>query len=233
MPHDTSGFSVGLIDRADDRVDERSRHDRGYISLVAEPPRPRRGRPPKNAEAPRGPSEVTSAVIEVATELFSRQGIGTVSIRQVAAKAGVNPGLIHRYIGSKDELLRAVLENFATQLEDSDTRLLDGPLSEGTERLMLTHQRIIAHLILEGYDLNDFYTRTPLVAIILDAIQRETAVDDHTARIRAVQILALGLGWRLFESFLTSATGLGAADRDEIQAAIRKTNFAIGRGDLP
>ena len=154
------------------------------------------------------------------------------SIRQVAAKAGVNPGLIHRYIGSKEELLRAVLENFATQLEDNGTRVLHGPLSQGTERLMLTHQRIIAHLILEGYDINDFYTRTPLVAIILDAIQRETAVDDHTARIRAVQILALGLGWRLFESFLTSATGLDDADRDEIQAAIRKTNFAIGRGEL-
>jgi TetR/AcrR family transcriptional regulator, repressor for neighboring sulfatase len=192
--------------------------------------RPRRGRPPKNAYAPHGPDEVTRAVVDVATELFSSHGIGSVSIRQVAAEAGVNPGLVHRYIGSKEDLLRAVFANFADQLEHGPNAVTCSPMSPASERLVLSHQRIIAHLILEGYDISEFSTRSPLVGVVLDAIQENTEVDDHTARIRTLQVLALGLGWRLFETFLTMATGLGPDDHEEIQEAIRQTNLAIGSG---
>jgi TetR/AcrR family transcriptional regulator, repressor for neighboring sulfatase len=194
------------------------------------PARPRRGRPPKDAHAPHGPQEVIRAVVEVASEMFANQGYGAVSLRQVAFEAGVNPGLVHRYIGSKEDLLRAVFAKFAYELEDGPDAVTGPPLSPGTERLVHTHQRIIAHLTLEGYDISQYKTQSPVVDVILGAIHDHGTVDDATARVRALQILALGLGWRLFESFLLSATGLTDDDHDAIQAAIRETNIIIGRG---
>ncbi|HVN52631.1 MAG TPA: helix-turn-helix domain-containing protein [Acidimicrobiales bacterium] len=192
--------------------------------------RPRRGRPPKDADAPHGPEEVVAAVVDAATVLFSTKGYGTVSLRQVAAAAGVNPGLVHRYIGSKDDVLRAVFAKFAYELEEGPNAVTTPPLRPGTERLVHTQQRIIAHLTLEGYDISKYQTQSPVVDMIMDAIRDYRPVEDREARIRTVQILALGLGWRLFESFLLSATGLGPDDAQDIQDAIRETNFTIGRG---
>jgi AcrR family transcriptional regulator len=192
--------------------------------------RPRRGRPPKNAEAPHGPEEVVRAVVDVAIDLFSKQGYTAVSLRQVAAAAGVNPGLVHRYIGSKEDVLRAVFDRFNYELEEGPYAVTAPPLSPGAEQIIYAQQRIIAHLTLEGYDVSVFRTQSPMADLILATIHDRVDVDDRTARIRAVQILALGLGWRLFEPFLLSATGLDESDRDEIAAAIRAANLAIGKG---
>src|SRR5262249_51700564 len=137
----------------------------------AAPGRPRRGRPPKDADAPHGPDEVIKAVVDAAAELFSSQGYGTVSLRQVAAAAGGDPGLVHRYIGSKDDVLRAVFAKFAYELEEGPDAITGPRLSPGTERLVVRHQRIVAHLTLEGYDISRFRTESPIVDVILAAIQ--------------------------------------------------------------
>jgi TetR/AcrR family transcriptional regulator, repressor for neighboring sulfatase len=210
-------------------ADPESTDDDGVVADGG-PARPRRGRPPKDAQAPHGPDEVVEAIVAVASEMFASQGYGTVSLRQIAAEAGVNPGLVHRYLGSKEDVLRAVFAKFTYELEEGPNAVTGAPLSPGTERLVFTHQRIIAHLTLEGYDIADFKTDSPIVDLILTAIHEYEDIDDHTARIRALQVLALGLGWRLFESFLLSATGLTEAEHEEISRAIRHTNFAIGRG---
>src|SRR5207248_9502831 len=80
------------------------------------------GRPPKcrhlstvNEVAPRkgsnpyGREEVVVAVVEAATALFAERGPAAVSLREIAQAADVNLGLIHRHIGSKADLLAAVL----------------------------------------------------------------------------------------------------------------------------
>src|SRR5207248_8155711 len=58
---------------------------------------------------PYGRDEVVAAVIEAATALFAERGPAAVSLREVAQAADVNLGLIHRHIGSKADLLAAVL----------------------------------------------------------------------------------------------------------------------------
>ena len=192
--------------------------------------RPRRGRPPKNAEAPHGPEEVVRAVVDVAIDMFSKHGYSGVSLRQVAAAAGVNPGLVHRYIGSKEDVLRAVFDRFNYELEEGPHAVTGPPLTPGAEQLIYAQQRIIAHLTLEGYDVSVFRTQSPLADLILATIHDHDEIDDRTARIRTLQILALGLGWRLFEPFLLGATGLDEGDKEDIAATIRATNLAIGKG---
>jgi TetR/AcrR family transcriptional regulator, repressor for neighboring sulfatase len=58
----------------------------------------------------RGSSEKTRAeILRVARDLFATRGIATVTVRDVAAAAGVTHALVHRYFGTKKELVADVL----------------------------------------------------------------------------------------------------------------------------
>ena len=66
-------------------------------------------------------------VLKVPTELFDEHGVDGVSIRQIAAAAGINHALIIRYFGSKDALVAEILkkiENLTseTSVESSQKR---------------------------------------------------------------------------------------------------------------
>ena len=50
---------------------------------------------------PFGRQEVMAAVLDAAEELFSQHGVAAVSIREIAAKARVNHGLIYRHFGPR------------------------------------------------------------------------------------------------------------------------------------
>lgn len=54
------------------------------------------------------------AILLAAAELFARKGPGKVSLREVAAAAGVSYGLIYRFYRTKENLLAAVMELLVT-----------------------------------------------------------------------------------------------------------------------
>jgi len=64
----------------------------------------RPGRPPAGPER-----DVRGELLAAARELFLRYGYRSVSARQVAAAAGVNPAMIQYYFGSKQGLYAAML----------------------------------------------------------------------------------------------------------------------------
>jgi AcrR family transcriptional regulator len=64
-----------------------------------------RGRP---GESDAG--DVRGAILEVAETLFANRGYAATSLRTIANAAGVTPAMIHYYFGSKETLLRKVLE---------------------------------------------------------------------------------------------------------------------------
>jgi len=61
-------------------------------------------------DPPRGRTEVCDALVSTAMELFALRGPAAVSVREVAARAGVNHALTFRHFGSKDGLVQAVLD---------------------------------------------------------------------------------------------------------------------------
>jgi AcrR family transcriptional regulator len=64
--------------------------------------------------APRGDASVTRGVIlAAARDLFARRGVDSVSVRQIAAAAGVNHALVHRYFGTKKEMVAEILRGEA------------------------------------------------------------------------------------------------------------------------
>src|SRR6201997_2508907 len=83
---------------------------------------------------PMGKDEVVAAVLEAASELFAERGPAATSIREVAARAGVNHGLLHRHFGSKRQLLAATLQHLA----DSGAALRDSGASQ--QQLETVHE---------------------------------------------------------------------------------------------
>lgn len=57
--------------------------------------------------------EARAKILAAAETLFAQHGFAGVSVRQIAAAAGVNGAMIHYYFGNKENLYLAIIENAA------------------------------------------------------------------------------------------------------------------------
>ncbi|MCV7069002.1 helix-turn-helix transcriptional regulator [Mycolicibacterium farcinogenes] len=172
--------------------------------------------PAKGTAGPVGREEVVAATLTAAAELFAERGPAATSIRDIAARSKVNHGLIYRHFGTKEQLVGAVLDHLGGQL----TALLDG---EGeTEHIRQTvdqHMRVMARALLDGYPVGQLQRLFPGVTRLLgQALPRFD--DERSGRLAVANAVALQLGWRMFEPFLTSAAGLDPIGDDEIRQAV-------------
>ena len=149
-----------------------------------------------------------AAVLDAAASLFAVRGIDGVSLRDVAAEADVNLSLIRRYIGSRDDLIAAVFAHVSEQLAES---VAEHPLAgqgHTPDTVMGTWVRIGAALAISGRPMSADAFHNPVQAIA-DSLIAGYGVSSEAARIRAAQIVATALGWRIFEGYLVEAAGLG------------------------
>jgi len=77
-----------------------------------------RGRAPRMqpAGASAGRKEAVAALLDAAERLLVEQGYGAITSRKLAEQAGLNPGLVHYYFGSMEEVMVQVLERFTARL---------------------------------------------------------------------------------------------------------------------
>lgn len=182
---------------------------------------------PGNPRPPRGRDAVREALIAAATELFAAHGPGAVPVRRIAARAGVNHGLVHRHFGSKTGLLRAVLDRLAQDLarqsEPAGGRALASARLFRATREQQSYWRILSHALLEGEDPRRIQGGFPVVSRMLGEA-RQAAADGRLARgidpaTAVAANVALALGWLQFEPFLLAASGLDRRSADEIRRA--------------
>ena len=57
-------------------------------------------------------------ILEAAMRMFGEEGTGNVSIRRIAASAGVSLATVHHYFGSKEQLYDACVRSMYVELED-------------------------------------------------------------------------------------------------------------------
>lgn len=71
---------------------------------------------------PRNAAATRDAILNAATRRFTAESYDQVGIRDVAGEVGVDPALISRYFGSKEELFRAVIDDCgaATDITEGD-----------------------------------------------------------------------------------------------------------------
>jgi AcrR family transcriptional regulator len=82
-----------------------------------------------------GPSTTRADILEAARASFAELGYDRTSVRGVAARAGVDPALVHRFYGSKEGLLAAAL-TVALNPGERIPELMEGDESALGERVV-------------------------------------------------------------------------------------------------
>jgi len=141
---------------------------------------------------------VVAALLEAATKLFAEVGPGVVSLRDVAKEANVNLGLIHRYIGSKQDLLAAVLAarpgmppTHEVALSSADD-IVDVILQQIAADAPYT--RIMLRAAIEGFELRQLQDVFPLTERA--AKSARAGLPRRDADVRVALLVSAILGWQ-------------------------------------
>ncbi|MCX2933174.1 helix-turn-helix domain containing protein [Mycobacterium sp. CVI_P3] len=169
----------------------------------------------ERAATPVGRDEVVAATLEAAADLFAARGPAATSIRDVAARAGVNHGLLHRHFGTKEQLVGAVLDYLGQQLAAALASAQAAEIDAAADRQL----RVIARAILDGYPVGQLQTGFPNIGLLLSQL-RDSHPTEESARLAAAHLMALQLGWRLFGDFLRASTGIDGIDDETLQHSI-------------
>jgi AcrR family transcriptional regulator len=126
-----------------------------------------------------------ATLVAAATELFAARGPDGVSLREIAAHAGLNYGLIHQYVGSKDDLLQMVIAHstqttaarFAEAAGVGEAlELLQGPV--GADRP--AYPRLLAWAILQGRDPRELAGPSPALPQLIAMLPETGALGAGT-----------------------------------------------------
>jgi AcrR family transcriptional regulator len=171
-------------------------------------------------------------VIDAAADLFARRGVTEVTLREIAAAADVQLGLIARYIGNRDDLVQAVFDDLTEALAQE---VVDRPLEQisferdsvmGRWTIMLTH-----FAVTEPDELPMSAAFNPMLALA-QVIMDNYGLDESAARLRGAQIVASALGWRIFERYLIEG-GRVDIEREELRAEVTAMHRRLGATPWP
>lgn len=147
-----------------------------------------------------------------------------VSLREVAARAGTNLGLIHRHIGSTRDLVAEVLEVGSTELMPAALAVQGFDFDVASQ--LLHHSsfapRLIARIQVDRLDIRSVRRRFPVLRALLDlrgAVPTGPGPGGLTdPRVLVAATGAMALGSAIWIDDLRS--GLGLASEKGIESAI-------------
>ena len=173
-------------------------------------------------------------IIDVATELFARDGFNGTTTRQIAQQANVNEAIIFRHFNNKQELYRAILEHKAEEGKDARTEEFERLAKEGDDQkffyavgaaFLEKHEndtvfmRLLLFSALEGHELADMFLdsmpeRDPLAAYM------QKRIDDGVFKPMDANLAARAFVGMFFMFIQTQAIfGLNkkqSFDRDQV-----------------
>ncbi len=158
----------------------------------------------------RGSDAVKVALIDAAAELLGEVGPKSLSVRDIAERAGVNHGQIHHYFGGKRGLLEAAIRHLATHHFQHSLELADGadlppPLSLTEDR---PYFRALCQSVMDGdLDLVMTVDSDDSVSVprrVLRSLRGEhpDPKDDLDLRAGFAVLAATQLGWVAFEELM-------------------------------
>jgi AcrR family transcriptional regulator len=180
-------------------------------------------------DAQRGADAVRAALIEAAATRLSEAGPSSVSVREVARRAGVNHGQVHHYFGGKRGLLIEAMRKLARDhLEKIGARSADGVIPPAFALADDPgYWRAVCQVMMEG-DLElarievDEGLSVPRRA--LDALMEryDIAPDDLDFKARFAAITALQLGWVALEDFIMLVSDVADEDREQVRQRAKR-----------
>lgn len=193
---------------------------------------PNRPGPRRSEGLPSGPDEVRKAVLDAAAALFARYGVSEVTFRDIAREAQVNLGLLNRYIGTRDELIRAVFEDLTAKLVEEIETSPTEPRGFEPDSTMGRWTRVLTYLVIDDPDAAVRIGSAP-VEHLTSAVERVYGRDHDAASLRVAQVMASALGWRLFEEYLVAAAGLDDIPIEELRLELTRTHRRLGEVPYP
>lgn len=184
-----------------------------------------------------GRDATVAAVEGAARKLFAERGYAGVSVRDIAAEAGVNHGLIHRHFGAKEGVLQAVLQGMFTDVGElalGKSRPGDPDFLAQLYPLVAqrrTDWQVLMRAVLDGFDFSAAGFRFPLTQAVLSHVEARRGALDREARMRAGAIIAGGLGWLLLEEYLTPVLGLEGTPPKALQSRMARLFSCMSDAD--
>ena len=184
----------------------------------------------------------TARILDSAQELFAKHGPRAVSVREVAEHAGVSHALVHKYFGSKDDLIKAVIDRVdvkrATTARASAS--LRGAYQVLLPRAMLQrdHSMMLVRSAMEGTEYVSLAERIRTTSAMV-ALARNAAASgdkplppprDIDPRVLVSAITAMILGWASIEDWVWPTAGIDPAEKDEIYRQL--IEMAVYMADL-
>jgi AcrR family transcriptional regulator len=180
--------------------------------------------------------DVRSLLVASLVELLKTKSVEAISVRDVAAAAGVNHGLVHRYFGSKQGLIDAAVEQLSAEVHRG--RPDRAAMSAVTFSYLRAHPelaRIVARACLDGPPELLARAAPPparleaIVAPIRAALSRvgATHIDPHL--LNALASAAL-LGWFVFQPLLQKGFGLSADADDQVARLLEMLDRVVEKG---
>ena len=170
---------------------------------------------------------VSEALIEAAAALASERGSGHVTVRDIAMRADVNATFVHRYFGSKRNLMRAAMRHAQERLASRIEEVPD--IVEGAAAIVhatLQERELIATLTRAALDgvLADVPEGDPAMAALVERFLRETAGrgsrGHHDPRVVVTCLSAATVGYALLGDYIRLGTGLDDRPDDEVEALL-------------
>ena len=185
---------------------------------------------------PRGRDQVRSAVLTATSALVAERGPDGFSVREIAARAGVNHALVHRHFGTKADVLEQML---AADAEAVVAAVVESGLPTSgqaggdvvAELLDLlaarpSYWRTLVHAVLDSPEAA--LPGTASTTELFSGLWRGNAIEEEKDRAVPTSVAGMTvLGWLIFGKFMTDATG---ADVEDARRAVAEQVAALISG---
>ncbi|MCA9519961.1 MAG: TetR/AcrR family transcriptional regulator [Myxococcales bacterium] len=185
--------------------------------------------------------EIREALVDALLERLAERSIASISVREIAAAASLNHGLVHRHFGSKEALVRAAIAQISDEIHRGAP--LDAAISSWSFdylRRKPALARIVARVCLDGPSdlLGAAAPSETRLAQILRPIERLLErFGSHEPRLpRIVNALATSafLGWFVFRPFLKESFGIDEGDDELVRRLLTRVDSLMAAfGDEP
>lgn len=206
-------------------------------SSTAGATRGRRGAPKGGRDA------VVTRVLDAAEELFSDHPYADVSVRAIGEAAGVSHALVHRYMGSKADILRAVLARHegvlagaaagAGTVREAATRMLSGDM-RATQRYFRLVLRVSMDSVLRELAGVSFAATRLLTAVAVQqssvAGRERTGIDPRLGVAAAVSLV---VGFAGLRDDLLREVGLSGEAVGDLDAQMARIVDALLQATVP
>jgi AcrR family transcriptional regulator len=187
-----------------------------------------------------GSPDTRAAILDAARTLFASGGMSGTSVRAVAAKAGVDPALVHHYFGTKDELFVAALQLPFDFREVIGPVVADGSPDDAAARLLPVFlsvwddPELQVPLLALARSLTDPSSkelmRDGFLKVVIGPIGQSLGIDQPELRMPLVASQMMGL---IFMRYLLQVEPVASMPAEELVAIFAPTIQRYLTGTLP